>query len=114
MHRGTCGLPGIGVLEAVLWRWLLVAGAGVGTILQLLLFLVIFGYVLASALVSVVVGQVVGLVYEPLYSEVVAKYLTLALAGGLLGGIESRATMSGQEAFYEASRAIAEAHSPQG
>ena len=49
-------MPGIGVLEAVLWRWLLVAGARVGIILQLLLFLVIFGYVLASALVSVVVG----------------------------------------------------------
>jgi len=171
MHRGTCGSPGIGVLEDVRWRGLLVAGAGVGIILQLLLFPVIFGYVLASALVSsllnndagleqseqfgyllgawglpvvhmllaffaaswiarrvgtapvlhgtlialvsVVVGQVVGLVYEPLYSEEVAKYLALALVGGLLGGIESRATLSGQETFYEASRAIAEAHSPQ-
>jgi signal transduction histidine kinase len=65
------------------------------------------------ALVSVVVGQVAGLVYEPLYSEEIAKYLALALAGGLLGGIESRATLSGQEALYEASRTIGEAHSPQ-
>ena len=43
------------------------------------------------ALVSVVVGQIARLVYEPSYSEEVAKYL--ALAGGLLGGIESRATL---------------------
>ena len=53
------------------------------------------------------------MVYEPLYSKVVAKYLALALAGSLLGGIESRATLSGQEAFYEANRAIAEAQSTQ-
>ena len=65
------------------------------------------------ALVSVVVGQTAGLVYESLYPEEVAKYLALALAGGLLGGIESRATLSGQEALYEASRTIGEAHSPQ-
>jgi hypothetical protein len=44
------------------------------------------------ALVSVVVGQIARLVYEPSYSEEVAKYLVLA--GGLLGGIESRATLS--------------------
>ena len=171
MHRGTVGLPRIGALDGVRWRWVLAAGAGVGVIPQLLLFPVIFGYVLASALasallnnnagleqseqfgyvlgawglpvvhmllaffaaswvarrvgtapvlhgtlialVSVVVGQIAGLVYEPLYPEEVAKYFALALAGGLLGGIESRATLSGQEALYEASRAIGEAHSPQ-
>ncbi len=65
------------------------------------------------ALVSVVVGQIAGLVYESLYSEEVAKYFALALTGGLLGGIESRATLSGQEALHEASRAICEAYSPQ-
>ncbi len=171
MHRGTVGLPRIGALDGVRWRWVLAVGAGVGVIPQLLLFPVIFGYVLASALasallnndagleqseqfgyligawglpvvhmllaffaaswvarrvgtapvlhgtlialVSVIVGQIAGLVYEPLYPEEVAKYLALALAGGLLGGIESRATLSGQEALYEASRAIGEAHSPQ-
>ncbi len=170
MRRGTVGLPRIGALDGVRWRWVLAAGAGVGVIPQLLLFPVIFGYVLASALasallnndagleqseqfgyvlgawglpvvhmllaffaaswvarrigtapvlhgtlialVSVVVGQIAGLAYEPLYPEEVAKYLALALAGGLLGGIESRATLSGQEALYEASRAISEAHSP--
>ena len=65
------------------------------------------------ALLSVVVGQIAGLVYESLYSEEVVKYFALALAGGLLGGIESRATLSGQEALHEASRAIGEAYSPQ-
>ena len=169
--RGMIGLPKIGALEDVWWRWVLAAGVGAGVIPQLLLYPVIFGYVLASAListllgndagleqseqfgyvmgawglpvvhmllvffaaswvarrasttpvthgvlvalVSVVAGQVAGLLYEPLYSDEVVKYLALALAGGLLGGIESRATLAGQEALYEASRSIVEAHSPQ-
>ena len=162
--RGMIGLPRIGALEGVRWRWVLAAGAGVGSVPWLLLAPVIFVYFVAYylfdlgiepeqfgnvvglwglpvvhmllaffaaswvarragtaavahgvliALVSVVVGQTVGLYYGPLDADEVVKYLTLALAGGLLGGIESRATLAGQEALYEASRGIGKAHSPQ-
>jgi len=65
------------------------------------------------ALVSVVAGQIAGLIHGPLNADEAVRYAALALAGGLLGGIESRATLSGQEALFEASRSIGEAHSPQ-
>ncbi len=165
MSRGRIGLPRIGALDDVRWRWVLAAGAGVGGITQLLLYPVIFIYFVAYylfdldvqpeqfgnvvglwglpvthmllaflaaswvarragsgvavahgaliALVSVIVGQTVGLYYGPLDADEVVKYLALALAGGLLGGIEGRSVLAGQEALYEASRGIGEAHSPQ-
>ena len=65
------------------------------------------------ALVSVVAGQIVGLTYGSLNSEQLVKYLALALAGGLMGGIEGRAALVGQEALYEASRGIGAARGPQ-
>ncbi len=68
---------------------------------------------LLIALVSVVVGQFVALYYGPLYPEEVARYLALALAGGLLGGLEGRNALAGQNALYEASRSISAARDSQ-
>lgn len=65
------------------------------------------------ALVSVVVFQAIVL-YDnpPLDLGEVAKYLVLALVGGLLGGIEGRNVVVGQEALYRAGRAISAANDP--
>jgi len=65
------------------------------------------------ALVSVVVGQAVGLIYGDLSMDGVVKYLALGLAGGLVGGIEGRTALAGQETLYEASRGIGVASGPQ-
>ena len=100
---GTWGLPFIHMLLAFFAAFWIARRAGTAPVMHGLLV----------ALVSVVVGQIAGLVYEPLYADELVKYLALALAGGLLGGIESRATLAGQEALYEASRGIGEARSPQ-
>ena len=100
---GAWGLPIVHMLLALVAASWVARRVGTAPVLHGMLI----------ALVSVVVGQIAGLVYESLYLEEVAKYLALALAGGLLGGIESRAALSGQEALHEASRAIGEAYSPQ-
>src|SRR5919202_521409 len=51
------------------------------------------------ALVSVVVGQLIVLYGAPPVDPAeVAKYLVLALGGGLLGGLEGRTVLAGQEA----------------
>ena len=68
---------------------------------------------LLIALVSVVAGQVAGLVYGGFSVDGLTKYLALGLAGGLMGGIEGRAALAGQEALYEATRRIGEASGPQ-
>jgi signal transduction histidine kinase len=65
------------------------------------------------ALVSVAVGQIgIGLIYPPLDLSEMTKYLVMALGGGLLGGIEGRSVLTGQEALYWASRDISAARDP--
>lgn len=68
---------------------------------------------LLIALGSVFAGQIVGLIYGGFSVDGLTKYLALGLAGGLMGGIEGRAALAGQEALYEASRRIGEASGPQ-
>ncbi len=67
-----------------------------------------------TALVSVAVVQGIVLADSPPLdvSEVVA-YLAMALVGGLLGGLEGRNVLAGQEALYRASRDISTARDPQ-
>jgi len=66
------------------------------------------------ALVSVVVNQVVVL-YDspPLDLGEVTTYLVMATAGGLLGGLEGRHVLAGQEALYRVSRDTSAARDPQ-
>ena len=65
------------------------------------------------ALVSVIVGQIIVLIdAPPIDLGEVAKYLVMALGGGLLGGIEGRNVLSGQEALYQASQNISTADGP--
>jgi signal transduction histidine kinase len=65
------------------------------------------------ALVSVVVVQLFVLYSAPPVDPgEVAKYLVMGLAGGLLGGLEGRNVLAGQEALYRASRNISAAREP--
>ncbi len=66
------------------------------------------------ALVSVVVLQGI-LLYttSSLSFSEVATLLVMALGGGLLGGLEGRNVLTGQEALYRASRDISAARDPQ-
>lgn len=66
------------------------------------------------AVVSVIVHQTIVLCSSPpLNLGEAATYLVMALAGGLLGGIEGRNVLAGQEALYRASRDISAAREPQ-
>lgn len=66
------------------------------------------------ALVSVTVVQtIVVLVSPPLHLGEAATYLVLATAGGLLGGLEGRNVLAGQEALYRVSRDTSAARDPQ-
>ncbi len=66
------------------------------------------------ALVSVVVVQtIVVCISPPLNLGETATYLVLATAGGLLGGLEGRNVLAGQEALYRVSRDTSAARDPQ-
>ena len=66
------------------------------------------------AVVSVIAVQGVVLIdAPPLDPGEVARYLVAALAGGLLGGLEARNVLAGQEALYRASQDISVARDPQ-
>ena len=67
-----------------------------------------------TALVSVVVVQgIVLYVSPPLDLGEASAYFVLGLGGGLLGGIEGRGVLLGQEALYQASRDISAARDSQ-
>jgi signal transduction histidine kinase len=107
---GAWGAPLLNVLLTVgaanwatrkIGRWAILHGALIG---------------LVSTLVGVGVGSLFGLTFD--FSDAVQDKWNLAmmiltLGGGGLGGIEGRATLTGQEALYRASRAIGAADSPQ-
>jgi signal transduction histidine kinase len=66
------------------------------------------------ALVSVVVVQtIVVCISPPLHLGETATYLVMATAGGLLGGLEGRNVLAGQEALYRVSRDTSAARDPQ-
>ena len=66
------------------------------------------------ALVSVGILQGIFLYTNPSPNlNEVATYLVMALGGGLLGGLEGRNVLTGQEALYRASREISAARDPQ-
>ena len=68
---------------------------------------------LLIALVSAVVIQgIVLLDSPPLDLGEAATYLVMALVGGLLGGLEGRNVLAGQEALYQTSRDISAARDP--
>lgn len=65
------------------------------------------------ALVSVITGQIIVLIdAPPIDLGEAVKYVMMALGGGLLGGIEGRNILSGQEALYRASQNISTARDP--
>ncbi|MCA1717254.1 MAG: GAF domain-containing sensor histidine kinase [Actinobacteria bacterium] len=67
-----------------------------------------------AALVSVVVVQAIfSYVRPPFDLSEAATYLVMATAGSLLGGLEGRSVLAGQEAFYRVSRDISAARDPQ-
>src|SRR5918998_3890078 len=68
---------------------------------------------LLTAVVSVVVNQAIVLfAFPPLNPGEAAIYLAMALAGGLLGGVEGRSVLAGQDALHRVSRRISEARDP--
>jgi signal transduction histidine kinase len=67
-----------------------------------------------AALVSVVVVQAIFSYFSPPFDlGEAATYLVMATAGGLLGGLEGRSVLAGQEALYRVSRDISAARDPQ-
>ena len=67
-----------------------------------------------AALVSVVVVQAIFSYVSPPFSlGEAATYLVMATVGGLLGGLEGRSVLVGQEALYRVSRDISAARDPQ-
>ncbi len=67
-----------------------------------------------TALVSVVVVQAIfSYVSPPFNLGEAATYLVMATAGSLLGGLEGRSVLAGQEALYRVSRDISAARDPQ-
>jgi signal transduction histidine kinase len=67
-----------------------------------------------AALVSVVVVQTIFSYFSPPFDlGEAATYLVMATAGGLLGGLEGRSVLAGQEALYRVSRDISAARDPQ-
>ncbi|MDQ3638495.1 MAG: histidine kinase, partial [Actinomycetota bacterium] len=67
-----------------------------------------------AALVSVVVVQAIfSYVSPPFDLGEAATYLVMATAGGLLGGLEGRNVLAGQEALYRVSRDTSAARDPQ-
>ena len=65
------------------------------------------------AVVSVAVNQAIVLfAFPPLNPGEAAIYLAMALAGGLLGGVEGRSVLAGQDALHRVSRRISEARDP--
>src|ERR687894_52043 len=68
---------------------------------------------LLTAVVSVVINQAIVLfAFPPLNPGEAAIYLAMALAGGLLGGVEGRSVLAGQDALHRVSRRISEARDP--
>src|ERR671916_3303126 len=68
---------------------------------------------LLTAVVSVVVNQAIVLfAFPPLNPGEAAIYLAMALAGGLLGGVEGRSVLAGQDALHRGSPRISEARDP--
>src|ERR671921_2901632 len=101
---GAWGMPSIHMLLTALaasWLSRKVGGAAV-----------VHGVLMA--LVSVIAHQVVVL-YDspPLDLGETMTYLIMATAGGLLGGLEGRKVLAGQEALYQVSRDTSAARDPQ-
>src|ERR671921_308520 len=101
---GAWGMPSIHMLlTALAASWLSRKVGGAALIHGVLM-----------ALVSVVANQVVVL-YDspPLDLGEATTYLVMATAGGLLGGLEGRNVLAGQEALYRVSRNTSTARDPQ-
>src|ERR671916_1708656 len=68
---------------------------------------------LLTAVVSVVINQAIVLfTFPPVNPGEATIYLAMALAGGLLGGVEGRSVLAGQDALHRVSRRISEARDP--